>query len=115
MDTVERLCDSICLVNHGRSVLLGGLREIKASYGRRSVQLEYEGELPLLEDRTLVASSNDFGNYVELRLAAGADPQRLLEVAMRSAKIRKFEVVEPSLEEIFIDTVGSNKVVISHA
>jgi ABC-2 type transport system ATP-binding protein len=115
MDTVERLCDSICLVHHGRSVLLGGLREIKASYGRSSVQLEYEGELPLLADRSLVASSNDFGNYVELRLAEGADPQHLLEVAMRSAKIRKFEVMEPSLEEIFIDTVGSTRAVISHA
>ncbi len=115
MDTVERLCDSICLVNHGRSVLLGVLREIKASYGRSSVQLEYEGELPLLSDRTLVASSNDFGNYVELRLAPGADPQHLLAVAMRNAKIRKFEVVEPSLEEIFLDTVGSTRAVISHA
>ena len=51
MDTVERLCDSICLVNQGRSVLLGRLREIKASYGRSSIQLEYEGELPLLDDR----------------------------------------------------------------
>jgi ABC-2 type transport system ATP-binding protein len=115
MDTVERLCDSICLVNHGRSVLLGVLREIKASYGRSSVQLEYEGELPLLQDRTLVASSNDFGNYVELRLANGADPQRLLQAAMSTARIRKFEMVEPSLEEIFIDTVESTKAVNSHA
>jgi ABC-2 type transport system ATP-binding protein len=111
MDTVERLCDSICLVNHGRSVLLGVLREIKASYGRSSVQLEYEGELPLLADPTLVANSNDFGNYVELRLAPGTDPQKLLEVAMRTARIRKFELVEPSLEEIFIDTVQSTKAV----
>jgi ABC-2 type transport system ATP-binding protein len=116
MDTVERLCDSICLVNHGRSVLLGVLSEIKASYGLRSVQLQYEGDLPLLGDRTLVASSNDFGNYVELRLAPGADPQKLLELAMRTARIRKFEMVEPSLEEIFIDTVESTKkVVTSHA
>ena len=114
MDTVERLCDSICLVNQGRSVLLGVLREIKASYGRSSVQLEYEGELPLLTDPTLVASSNDFGNYVELRLAPGASPQKLLERAMRTARIRKFELVEPSLEEIFIDTVASTKAV-THA
>jgi ABC-2 type transport system ATP-binding protein len=114
MDTVERLCDSICLVNQGRSVLLGVLREIKASYGHSSVQLEYEGELPLLTDPALVASSNDFGNYVELRLAPGASPQKLLEVAMRTARIRKFELVEPSLEEIFIDTVASTKAV-THA
>jgi ABC-2 type transport system ATP-binding protein len=112
MDTVERLCDSICLVNQGRSVLHGMLREIKASYGRSCVQLEYEGDLPLLADPSLVASFNDFGNYVELRLAPGADPQHLLQVAMRTARIRKFEMVEPSLEEIFIDTVESTKVAI---
>lgn len=115
MDTVERLCDSICLVNQGRSVLLGVLREIKASYGRSSVQLEYEGELPVLSDPTLVASSNDFGNYVELRLAPGADPQQLLQHAMSTATIRRFEMVEPSLEEIFIDTVESTKAVHSNA
>ena len=115
MDTVERLCDSICLVNQGRSVLLGGLREIKASYGRSRVQLEYEGELPLLDDPALVAGYNDFGNYVELRLAPGADPQRLLACAMQRAKIRRFEMVEPSLEEIFIETVESTKAVPSHA
>ena len=115
MDTVERLCDSICLVNQGRSVLLGVLREIKASYGRSSIQLEYEGELPLLNDPALVAGSNDFGNYVELRLAPGADPQRLLELALRTAKIHRFEMVEPSLEEIFIDTVESSRVETSRA
>ena len=116
MDTVERLCDSICLVNHGRSVLHGVLRDIKAGYGRSSVQLEYEGELPLLADRSLVASSNDFGNFVELRLAEGASSQQLLEAAMRTARIRRFEMVEPSLEEIFIDTVsGTTKAVPSHA
>jgi ABC-2 type transport system ATP-binding protein len=114
MDTVERLCDSICLVNQGRSVLLGLLREIKSGYGRSSIQLEYDGELPLLADPNLVASSNDFGNYVELRLASGANPQHFLELAMRTAKIHRFELVEPSLEEIFIDTVESTKAV-SHA
>lgn len=116
MDTVERLCDSICLVNHGLSVLNGVLRDIKASYGHSSVQLEYEGELPLLADPTLVASSNDFGNFVELRLAPGASSQQLLEAAMRTARIRRFEMVEPSLEEIFIDTVSATtKAVPSHA
>jgi ABC-2 type transport system ATP-binding protein len=110
MDTVERLCDSICLVNHGRSVLEGNLREVKARYGRSSVQLEYEGELPLLKDPTLVSGSNDFGNYVELRLAAGADSQRVLAEAMKSSRVRRFELVEPSLEEIFIDTVEKTKV-----
>jgi ABC-2 type transport system ATP-binding protein len=115
MDAVERLCDSICLVNQGRSVLLGVLRQIKAGYGRSRVQLEYDGELPLLADRALVASYNDFGNYVELRLAPDADPQQLLALAMQSARVRRFEMVEPSLEEIFIETVESTREVRRHA
>lgn len=109
MDTVERLCDSICLVNHGRGVLSGGLREVKSRFGRSNVQLEYEGTLPLLEDRSLVADANDFGNYVELRPVEGTDPQQLLRAAMETARIRRFEMVEPSLEEIFIATVEGGK------
>ena len=112
METVERLCDSICLVNHGRSVLHGPLREIKAGYGRNRVQIEYDGSLPALNDSTLVAGFNDFGNYVELQLAYGADPQRLLALVMMNARIRRFEMVEPSLEEIFLETVNSMRAVV---
>ena len=112
METVERLCDSICLINHGRSVLHGPLREIKAGYGRNRVQIEYDGSLPALNDSTLVAGFNDFGNYVELQLAYGADPQRLLALVMMNARIRRFEMVEPSLEEIFLETVNSTRAVV---
>ena len=115
METVERLCDSICLVNHGHSVLLGSLREIKAGYGRNRVQIEYEGSLPALNDSTLVAGFNDFGNYVELQLACGADPQRLLALVMMNARIRRFELVEPALEEIFLETVKSTHAGPAHA
>ena len=114
MDTVERLCDTICLINHGRNVLSGDLQEIKASYGRSAVQLEYEGELPFLSDRSLVQSYNNFGNYVELKPAAGRDPQELLNLALRTARVMRFEMVEPSLEEIFIDVVDPVKAV-NHA
>jgi ABC-2 type transport system ATP-binding protein len=109
MDTVERLCDSICLINRGRNVLSGDLKEVKASYGRSAVQLEYEGDLPFLNDRSLVQSYNDFGNYVELKPAPDRDPQELLRLAMQAARIARFEMVEPSLEEIFIDIVDSAK------
>src|SRR3954470_10398330 len=69
MDQVERLCDSICLINHGQAVLAGDLKQIKARYGRNNVQLEYEGDagvgLRFLRQSPLVKSVNDFGNYAE--------------------------------------------------
>ena len=106
MDQVERLCDAICLINRGKSVLEGNLNEIRASYGRQDVQLEYEGESAFLEDKQLVQSFNNYGKYVEVRLRPGADPQQLLREASAGARLNKFELVEPSLEQIFIEVVG---------
>ena len=105
MDQVEKLCDAICLINHGRAVLQGGIREIKASYGSRFVQIAYEGDGKFLSRCALVESSNNYGNFAEVKLRRGADSQELLRAAMRAAKISRFEVMEPSLEEIFIDRV----------
>jgi len=106
MDQTERLCQSICLINHGRAVLEGDLQEIKASYGRHNVQIKYNGDSAFLQERRLVQSFNDYGNYVEVHLAPGADPQELLQLAASKARLSKFELMEPSLEEIFIDVVG---------
>ena len=106
MDTVERLCDAICLIDHGQAVLKGDLREVKGRYGRNNVQIEYEGDASFLQDSSLVQSFNNYGKYVEVRLQPGADAQKLLLSAAASARINKFELMEPSLEEIFIDAVG---------
>ena len=108
MDQVEKLCDSICLINRGVSVLQGPLKQVKAQYGKSNVQIEYEGNSDFLQQQELVGSYNNYGNYVEVRLAPGADPQRLLHAAAERSRISKFELVEPSLEEIFIEVVGKN-------
>ena len=109
MDTVERLCDGICLIDHGRAVLEGSLQEVKAKYGRNNVQMEYEGDSGFLDTPELVHSFNNYGKYVEVRLKPGADAQNLLRKAVAGARINKFELMEPSLEEIFIDVVGKNE------
>lgn len=106
MDQVEKLCDSICLINRGKSVLQGDLKQIKAQYGKSNVQIEYEGDGNFLEQTALVGSYNNYGNYVEVRMAPGADPQQLLRAVAERSRVNKFELMEPSLEEIFIETVG---------
>ena len=108
MDQVERLCQSICLINHGRAVLEGDLNQIKAGYGRHNVQIKYDGDARFLQEKRLVQSFNDYGNHVEVRLAPGADSQELLRLAYATARVDRFEVMEPSLEEIFIDVVGKS-------
>jgi ABC-2 type transport system ATP-binding protein len=108
MDQVEKLCDSICLINKGTAVLQGDLKTIKAGYGKNNVQIEYEGNGDFLDKNPLVSSYNNYGNYVEVRLAPGADAQQLLHMVAEKSRVNKFELMEPSLEEIFINTVGKS-------
>lgn len=106
MDQVEKLCSAICLVNRGEPVLQGTLKEIKGRYGRSNIQIEYEGSDEFLRANGLIQSFNNYGNYVEVRLSPGADSQKLLHSVAQNARVNKFELVEPSLEDIFIDVVG---------
>ena len=105
MATVEQMCDRVVLINKGEKVLDGRVSEIKASYGKNTLILAFEGDGSFLKSLPGVASVNDHGRYAELRLGPGADPQAILRAASDKLKITRFEVVEPSLHDIFIERV----------
>jgi ABC-2 type transport system ATP-binding protein len=105
MDQVEKLCDSICLIDKGKAVLSGKMREIKGSYERNRVIVEFEGSSAFLSSEE-IAEYNSFSGHVEIRLKEHGDAQKLLHEAAAVATIFRYELVEPSLEEIFIKTVG---------
>jgi ABC-2 type transport system ATP-binding protein len=105
MDQVEKLCDSICLINGGRAVLAGKVREIKATYERNRVIVEFEGSSAFLNSEE-IAEAKNFSGHAEIRLKEHGNAQKLLHEAASVATIYRFELVEPSLEEIFIKTVG---------
>ena len=105
MDQVEKLCDSICLINNGQAVLSGRVREIKATYERNHVIVEFEGDAGFLKSEE-VAEARNFSGHAEVKLKPYGNAQKLLHQAAAGATIYRFELVEPSLEEIFIRTVG---------
>ena len=105
MDQVEKLCDSICLINNGKAVLSGRMREIKSRYERNHVIVEFEGDAGFLNSEE-IAEAKNFSGHAEIRLKPHGDAQKLLHQAAAAANIYRFELVEPSLEEIFIQTVG---------
>ncbi len=105
MDQVEKLCDSICLVNRGEAVLAGTMREVKSRYERNRVVIEFEGDESFLKHPS-VEEFRNYSGHAEIKLKDGADSQALLHAAAERARIYRFELVEPSLEEIFIQTVG---------
>ncbi|MFQ5702823.1 MAG: ABC transporter ATP-binding protein [Gemmatimonadales bacterium] len=111
MEQAEKLCDSICIIARGEKVVDGRLADVKQEHGGRNLVLALEGESRsarrIFDDRTLVAGLDDYGQYAELELADGADPQRLLEELVRAGvRVSRFEIAEPSLNKIFIDMVG---------
>ena len=105
MEQVEKLCDSICLINRGQAVLEGTMREVKSRYARNHVVIEYAGDASFLTDPG-ITELREYPGRAEFKLRDGADGQALLHAAARHAQIFRFELVEPSLEEIFIRTVG---------
>ena len=106
MEQAERLCEKICLVNAGRVLLEGDVREIKKSFGRSSVEIEYSGNLDLLKNSQFVDRFNDFGQYVEVKLRAPEHYSALLqELVEASVDITRFELMEPTLHEIFVQSV----------
>ena len=106
METAERLCDDIILINKSRKVIGGTLREVKQSFGKNLIALRSEGGDAVLQDKTLVAKIVEHADEREIELAENADSQVLLKKLIESgATISKFEQVEPSLNDIFIEKV----------
>jgi ABC-2 type transport system ATP-binding protein len=105
METVERLCDGIALIHRGRKVLEGLVSEVKGRHGKNTIVLAYEGDGAFLASVPGVLSMSDFGRYVEIRMSDGADPQGILAAATARLKVTRFEVVEPSLHDIFVERV----------
>ncbi len=107
METAERLCDDIILINKARKVIGGTLREIKESYSKNMIALRAVGGENVLEDKTLVLKVTEHADEKELLLAENADEQILLKRLLENgAKISKFEKIEPSLNDIFIEKVS---------
>jgi ABC-2 type transport system ATP-binding protein len=115
MDNAERLCDAVCIIARGEVVLDGPLGEVKARHGGRHVALSIESNngavSRILDDASLVRRVDDSNRYLEVELADGADPQELLRrVVSTGAMVQRFELIQPSLHQIFLDKVGASGV-----
>jgi ABC-2 type transport system ATP-binding protein len=111
MEQVEKMCDNICLINKGKPVLSGELHAIKKQYGTNSIHLEYDGDGEFLKDFSFVRRADVYQNYAELELSDISRSSELLAGLNGKLLLRKFEIVEPSLNSIFINVVGGPDVI----
>src|SRR6266568_4243488 len=111
MEQAEKLCEHVCIIARGRKLVDGPLGDIKRTRGGHHLVVEFDGSVGaaarVFADATLVKKVDDYGQYAEVELAPGADPQRVLrDLVASGARLARFELREPSLLKIFIDLVG---------
>jgi ABC-2 type transport system ATP-binding protein len=109
METVERLCDRVALINKGTKILDGSVAEVKRQHGKNTLVLSYDGDGAFLASLPGVAKLTDFGRYVEIKMAEGTDPQAILREASKHLRLSRFEIVEPSLHDIFVESVKGDE------
>jgi ABC-2 type transport system ATP-binding protein len=114
METVEELCESIAIIDRGRVIVSGAVRDVKRAMGRQVVRLATDGNghgVDWLDQLPGVDVTAEREDYVELRVPADRDPETILRAALdRGDRVTHFEIAEPSLEEIFIEHVGRRAV-----
>jgi ABC-2 type transport system ATP-binding protein len=113
METVEELCESIAIVDRGRVVISGAVRDVKRSMNRQVVRLATDGDgrgTAWLSELPGV-SVTERADYVEINVPADRDPETILRAALdRGERVTRFEISDPSLEEIFVEYVGRRAV-----
>jgi len=116
MEQAEKMCDDVCIIARGRKVLEGPLDRIKRdAAGDRLVAIAFQGpeeearaRAGILADGALVAAVRDRRGHLEVELAPGRESGQLLSgLVGGGAALRRFELVEPTLHQIFVDRVGA--------
>jgi ABC-2 type transport system ATP-binding protein len=116
MENAEKLCDSVCIIAHGKKVLDGAVSDVKAANAGHTVAVAFDGAPSpaveaVLRDRALIASMDDQNRFLELELAPGANSGELLQrLITAGASLQRFERVQPSLHAIFLEKVGATGV-----
>jgi len=105
MDAAEKICDHVIMINKGKKVLDGPLDDVQQQYGHNSVLLEYGGDGSFIEQLPIIEESNNFGNFLEIRLKDGVDLNDLLKAILDKIRIFKVETRRSTLHEIFISLV----------
>jgi ABC-2 type transport system ATP-binding protein len=106
MEVAERICSRILVIDHGREVISGSLADIKTRYGKNTVAIEFDGTIDFGSLSGMLRNLSRFPRWVELELVEGVSPQALLKILVDQVSVRRFEVVAPSLHNIFVELVG---------
>ncbi len=108
MNQVEALCNRIVLIDQGRSVLYGEVEEIKHTYASNAILVKGEGDFSMIKTALpgAIHAAPENGSW-RITLGPGVDPADVFRslASLPSIRVERFEVAEPSLDDIFIFAV----------
>ncbi|CQR47054.1 putative ABC transporter ATP-binding protein YxlF [Paraliobacillus sp. PM-2] len=108
MDHVEELCEHLCIMQHGKPIVHGALTEIKRSFGKKNLFIHADFELDFLKDLPGVVSQKKFPEGCKLQIESEEISQKVLQAIQHKGFVRRFELEEPSLNDIFIEKAGES-------
>ena len=109
MSTIEEFCRGIVILNKGKTVLQGDLNEIKKGYGRVKLTVKCEGDITPLAQECGLTAVEETPNGSSYNVSSEEQAHALLHRIMDSGiPLIKYELREPSLNEIFIEKVGES-------
>lgn len=106
MDHVEELCDNMSILDKGKLIVHGSIRDVKRSFGKQNVRLYSDADITLLAGLPGVEKFTPQRSGAVFRIADESVGQLLLTEALKLGPVRQFALEEPTLEEIFIEKVG---------
>lgn len=108
MDHVEELCENVCILHRSNTMLKGSLKAIKRSFPRERIILETERAVEGLASIPGVKEVIPHQAWTEIHVVDPSVGQDILQAAMRQTEVNRFQIMEPTLNEIFIKTVGGD-------
>ncbi len=106
MDHVEELCDDMSILDHGKVVVSGSIREVKRSFGKHNVRIKMDQDLSDLSTIAGVETFTQTHDGAVFRIDNETVAQTLLAESQKMGDLRYFAIEEPTLEEIFVAKVG---------
>ena len=108
MNQAERMCDRIVLINRGRKVVEGAVTEVRERFAKPIVVIDAEGDLTHLRRIEGVRNAQITAGHARLEIANGLTPNDVLRAAIEHARVQRFQIESPSLQEIFVSLVGGS-------
>lgn len=115
MSMAEKMCDYIFMIYRGEKVLDGTLTDIQEQYGSDTIQIQTDKGSDVLSDIKGIENINNFGKIQEIRVSKQADTQSILKEIIKKARVTKFEITKPSLNDIFIRIAAPERKEVNHA